>query len=364
MQGMGRASHLTCGRCAKTFTSSEAVNRCDCGEPLLVNYDLPAIHNHWRKDDLRTSVNSMWRYAPVLPADLAEAVTLAEGWTPLLHASRLGRECGARNLLIKDESRNPSSSFQARGLSCAVTMAKKLGIGKLAVSSAGNAASALAAYAAVAGLEAHIFPPREMPEPNFVECKALGANVRAVDVSGRKQREGGFELAAPQEPYRIEGLKTIGYEIAEQLDWELPDAILHPCGAAGQTGIWKAFSELEQLGWIGNKRPKMVLVQAAGGQSIVPAFEKTATLMEIPKDEMMDAALLLARSEGIFPAPQAGACVAATKRLLDSGYLSPDDRIVLVNTGSGLKYLNAYATRFPRQGASEQDKLGGLITPR
>lgn len=361
---MGRASHLTCGRCAKTFTSSDTVNLCDCGDPPLVNYDLPAIRNQWRKDDLRTAVNSMWRYAPVLPADLTEAVTIEEGWTPLMRANRLGRECGARNLWIKDESRNPSYSFQARGFSCAVTMAKKLGIGKLAVSSAGDAGSALAAYAAAAGLAAHIFMPREVPEPNFVECKALGANVTVAVVPGRKQREGGVEVAAPQEPYRIEGMKTMGYEIAEQLNWELPDAILHPCGGVGQIGMWKAFSELEQLGWIGNKRPKIIAVQAACGQSFVQAFEKTMTLIEIPKDEMMDAALLLARSQGIFPAPKAGACVAAAKRLLGSGYLSPDDRIVLVNTGSGLKYLNAYATRFPRQGASEQDKLGGLITPR
>jgi len=407
---MGRPSDLTCSRCAKTFTSSRAVNLCDCGAPLLVNYDLPAVRNSWRKDDLKTAINSMWRYAPVLPADLADAVTLHEGWTPLTRANRLGRECGARNLWIKDESRNPTDSFKARGLSCAVTMAKKLGIRKLAVPSAGNAASALAAYAAAAGLEAHIFMPRDVPEANLVECQAFGANVTLVEgligdcariVSERKHPEGWFEVTTLKEPYRIEGKKTMGYEIAEQFDWRLPDAILYPCGGGvGQIGMWKAFSELEQLGWIGAERPKMIAVQAAGCQPIVRAFERKLEASEIwpdantvasglrvpkalgdflvlnsiresrgaaiavPDEAIIDAGLQLARCEGIFPAPEGGACVAALKSLLGSGYLSADERIVIFNTGSGLKYLEAYATRFSRQSASEQDKLGGLITPR
>jgi threonine synthase len=407
---MGRVSDLTCSRCAKTLTSSRAVNLCDCGAPLLVNYDLPAIRNNWRKDDLKSAINSMWRYAPVLPADLAEAVTLHEGWTPLTRADRLGQECGARDLWIKDESRNPTDSFKARGLSCAVSMAKKLGIRKLAVPSAGNAASALAAYAAAAGLEAHIFMPRDVPEANFVECRAFGANVTLVDgligdcarlVSERKQQQGWFEVTTLKEPYRIEGKKTMGYEIAEQFDWRLPDAILYPCGGGvGQIGMWKAFSELEQLGWIGAARPKMIAVQAAGCQPIVRAFERkmeasdswpdantVASGLRVPKalgdflvlnsiresggaavavpdEAIIDAGLQLARCEGIFPAPEGGACVAALKNLLGSGFLSADERIVIFNTGSGLKYLEAYATRFSRQGASEQDKLGGLITPR
>ncbi|HEX3684335.1 MAG TPA: threonine synthase [Bryobacteraceae bacterium] len=407
---MGRPTDLTCSRCAKTLTSSRAVNLCDCGAPLLVNYDLPAIRNSWRKDHLKTAVNSMWRYAPVLPADPAEAVSLHEGWTPLTRADKLGRECGARNLWIKDESRNPTDSFKARGLSCAVTMAKKLGIRKLAVPSAGNAASALAAYAAAAGLEAHIFMPRDVPEANLVECQAFGANVTLVDgligdcariVSERKQQEGWFEVTTLKEPYRIEGKKTMGYEIAEQFDWRLPDAILYPCGGGvGQIGMWKAFSELEQLGWIGAARPKMIAVQAAGCQPIVRAFERKLEASEfwpdantvasglrvpkalgdflvlnsiresrgaaiaVPDEAIIDAGLQLARCEGIFPAPEGGACVAALNSLLGSGYLSADERIVIFNTGSGLKYLEAYATRFSRQGASEQDKLGGLITPR
>lgn len=352
----------------------------------------------------------MWRYSPVLPAALAEAVTLAEGWTPLMPACRLGDALGARNLWIKEESRNPTDSFKARGMSCAVTMAKKLGIRKLAAPSAGNAASALAAYAAAAGLEAHIFMPRDVPQSNFIECKAFGANVTLVDglisdcgriVAERKQREGWFEVSTLKEPYRIEGKKTMGYEIAEQFDWQLPDAIVYPCGGGvGQIGMWKAFAELEELGWIGDKRPKMITVQAMGCQPIVRAFESgddtsepwpaahtVASGLRVPKalgdflvlrsiresggtalaisdEDMMDAGLLLAGTEGIFPAPEGGACVAAVKRLLQSRFLSSDEQIVIFNTGSGLKYSEAYSTRFPRYSASEHDKLGGLITPR
>ena len=376
----------------------------------MVHYDLQAIRNTWRKEDLTTAPSNMWRYAPVLPADPHDAVTLDEGWTPLVKVARLGQQFGARNLWLKDESRNPTDSFKARGLSCAVTMAKKLGLKKLAIPSAGNAASALAAYAAAAGIEAHIFMPRDVPQSNFTECQAFGANVTLVDglisdcariVSERKQREGWFEVTTLKEPYRIEGKKTMGYEVAEQFDWHLPDAILYPCGGGvGQIGMWKAFQELEQLGWIGSQRPKMIAVQAAGCQPIVRALESNkeasdfwpdahtlASGLRVPKalgdslvlksiresggtaiaisdEEMLDAGLLLARCEGIFPAPEGGACVAAVKHLLDAGWLAPDDRTVIFNTGSGLKYLEAYSTRFSRLGASEQDKLGGLITPR
>jgi threonine synthase len=375
-----------------------------------VNYDLAAIRQTWHKEDLKGAVSSMWRYAPLLPADPGEAVTLGEGWTPLTRATRIGRFYGARDLWIKDESQNPTDSFKARGMSCAVTMAKKLGIPKLAAPSAGNAASALAAYAAAAELEAHIFMPRDVPQANFIECQAFGANTILVDglisdcariVSERKEREGWFEVTTLKEPYRIEGKKTMGYEIAEQLDWQLPDAILYPCGGGvGQIGMWKAFRELEELGWIGSKRPKMIAVQAAGCQPIVRAFEEkqeasefwpaahtVASGLRVPKalgdrlvlesiyesggaavpvtdEEMIDAGLELARTEGIFPAPEGGACAAAAKRLLASGFLGPQDRIVIFNTGSGLKYLEAYSTRFPSYIASEQDKLGGLITPR
>ena len=352
----------------------------------------------------------MWRYSPVLPAEADEAVTLGEGWTPLLQAHRLGKELGATDLWIKDEAQNPTGSFKARGLCCAVTMAKKLGVHALAIPSAGNAAGALAAYAAHGGLEAHIFMPSDVPQANFIECVAAGSKVTLVDglisdcgrlVSERKERENWFEVSTLKEPYRIEGKKTMGYEIAEQFDWQLPDAILYPCGGGvGLIGIWKAFGELEALGWIGSKRPKMISVQAQGCQPITRAFEQNAevsefwenastvasglrvpkalgdflvlralresegTAMSVSDEEMLDAALLLAKSEGIFAAPESGACVSAVKRLIGTGFLKPQERIVILSTGSGYKYLEAYSTRFSRRVASETDKLGGLITPR
>ena len=406
---MGQVSNLTCSRCHKHFPAGRLANLCECGGPLLVEYDLPRIRACWRKDDLKHAVNSMWRYAPVLPADEDEAVTLSEGWTPLVHATALGRAINAEQLWIKDEGRNPTDSFKARGLSCAITMARKLGVRKLAIPSAGNAAGALAAYAAAAGLEAHIFMPKDVPLANFIECKAYGANVTLVDglisdcgrmVAERKDREGWFDVSTLKEPYRIEGKKTMGYEVAEQFGWEVPDAILYPCGGGvGLIGMWKAFSEMEQLGFIGSKRPKMISVQAEGCAPITRAFEQNAETSEffldartvasglrVPKalgdflvlravresggiaisvsdDEMLESALLLARSQGIFPAPEGGACIAAVQRLLRTGFLKPEERIVIYNTGSGLKYLEAYSTRFPRRATSEQDKLGGLITP-
>ncbi len=353
---------------------------------------------------------TMWRYDPVLPASRNEAVCLGEGWTPLIKAEKLGQKLGAHNLWIKDEGQNPTDSFKARGLCCAVTMAKKLGAKKLAIPSAGNAASALAAYAAAAGLEANIFMPRDVPQANFVECKAYGANVTLVDglisdcgkiVAERKDREGWFEVSTLKEPYRIEGKKTMGYEVAEQFGWQLPDAILYPCGGGvGLIGMWKAFDELQKLGWIVGKRPKMISVQAAGCGPITRAFEQKAessefwqdahtvasglrvpkalgdflvlrairesegTAISISDEDMLDAGQETASSAGIFPAPEGGACVAAVKQLLQAGFLRTEEQIVIFNTGSGLKYLEAYSTRFPRHAAGEQDKLGGLITPR
>ena len=407
---MGQASTLTCSRCDKTFDPNELKNLCECGGPLLVHYDLEEIRKQWRPADLKDAVGSMWRYAPVLPAQLDEAVTLNEGWTPLLRAEALGGEIGAGNLWIKDEGRNPTDSFKARGLCCAVTMAKKLGARKLAIPSAGNAAGALAAYAAAAHMEAHIFMPRDVPQANFIECQAYGANVTLVNglisdcgrmVAERKDREGWFEVSTLKEPYRIEGKKTMGYEVAEQFDWQVPDAILYPCGGGvGLIGMWKAFAELEDLGWIGAKRPKMISVQAKGCEPITRAYqqgsessefwkdahtvasglrvpkalgdflvlrairESGGTALSIADEEMIDGGLQMARCEGIFPAPEGGACVAAAKRLIESGFLKPEEKIVIYNTGSGLKYLEAYSIRFPRQAPTEQDKLGGLITPR
>lgn len=407
---MGKPIKLVCSRCNKTFSANELLNLCECGGPLLVRYDLAAVRARWPREALQNAAANMWRYEPVLPASLEEAVTLGEGWTPLLAVPKLAAELGARNVWVKDEGTNPTGSFKARGMSAAVTMARKLGATKLAAPSAGNAGGALAAYAAAAELEAHIFMPADVPQANFIECKALGAQVTLVNglisdcgriVGEQKEKEGWFEVSTLKEPHRIEGKKTMGYELAEQFVWQIPDAILYPCGGGvGLIGMWKAFEELEELGWIGRKRPKMIAVQAAGCAPIVRAFEQNAETSEawigahtvasglrVPKalgdflvlrairasggtaiavsdEEILDGALALARLEGIFAAPETGACVATLGRLFQNGFLQPEERVVIFNTGSGLKYLEAYATRSPRRAASEQDKLGGLITPR
>ncbi len=407
---MGEPTEIVCSRCGNKYAPGQLLNLCICGGPLLVAYDLMAIASRWRKTDLQNAVSSMWRYDAVLPASRQEAVTLDEGWTPVRQAVALGESFGASDIWVKDEGRNPTDSFKARGLSCAVTMARKFEATRLAIPSAGNAGSALAAYAAAAGLEAHVFMPLDVPQSNFVECRSYGAKVTLVDgligdcgrmVSERKQREGWFEVSTLKEPYRIEGKKTMGYELAEQFEWQLPDAILYPCGGGvGLIGMWKAFHELEQIGWIGSKRPKIIAVQAKGCEPISEAFrngqetsrpfegaytvasglrvpkalgdflvlralrESKGTAISVSDEEMLDAGVLLAEREGIFAAPEGGACVAALPHLFAAGFLRRDERIVIYNTGSGLKYLEAYSTRFPRQSASQYDKLGGLITPR
>jgi threonine synthase len=405
-----KATHLECSLCGKRREANAPANLCECGGPLLVRYDLDVIRHRWRRREVPNGPATMWRYAPVLPASAEFIVTLGEGWTPLLRTRRLGARIGAENLWVKDEGLNPTGSFKARGLSCAISMCKELGIGRVAIPSAGNAASALAAYAAAAGLEAHIFMPKDVPQANFLECMAYGAHVTLVDglisdcgrmVAERGPAEGWFDISTLKEPYRIEGKKTMGYEVAEQMDWELPDAIFYPTGGGvGLIGMWKAFAEMEKLGWIGGRRPKMVAVQAEGCQPVVRAFEENqqrstffdgahtvAAGLRVPKplgdflvlqgvresggtaiavsdDEMLDAGVQMASDEGIYAAPEGAACVAAAQKLIANGFLKPTDRIVLYNTGSGLKYPEAYSTRFPRTAASEQDKLGGLITPR
>jgi threonine synthase len=358
----------------------------------------------------------MWRYAPALPVQNQNSIiSLGEGMTPLLSARRTGARIGANDLLIKDEGLNPTGSFKARGLSCAISMCVELGVKVLAIPSAGNAASALSAYAAAAGLEAHIYMPADVPQANFIECKAYGAHVTLVDglisdcgrIVGERCKETAgtpdawFDISTLKEPYRIEGKKTMGYEVAEQLGWTLPDAILYPAGGGvGMIGMWKAFAEMEALGWTGNKRPKMIAVQAEGCQPIVRAFQEGAeasrfwdgaatvaaglrvpkplgdrlTLqavresggcaIAVPDRDLMDAGIQLAAEEGIFAAPEGAACIAAAERLLREGFLKASDKIVVYNTGSGLKYLEAYSVRFPRVASGETDKLGGLITPR
>jgi threonine synthase len=408
---MTTITHLECSQCGKRYEAARPHNLCECGGPLLVRYDLEKVRQSWNRDWIASGPSTMWRYAPVLPVSKPAAiVTLGEGMTPLIPTPRLGARVGARDLWVKDEGINPTGSFKARGLACAISMCRELGITRVAIPSAGNAASAMAAYAAAAGIQAHIFMPQDVPQSNYVECKAFGACVTLVQgnisdcakmVAAGKDREGWFDVSTLKEPYRIEGKKTMGYELAEQMNWELPDAIFYPTGGGvGLIGMWKAFDEMEQLGWCGSKRPKMISVQAAGCAPVVRAWEQgkdrsefwegaetVAAGLRVPKplgdfliidalrksggtavaasdDEIIDAGLELAALEGMFVAPEGAACIAALKKLLASGFLKPDEKIVIYNTGSGLKYLEAYGPRFPRNTASEQDKLGGVITPR
>jgi len=391
---MPRAKFLECSLCGTKLDAGQVANLCSCGGPLLVRYDLDIIRHRWLRRDVANGPATMWRYAPVLPPSPESIVSLGEGWTPLVRSNRLGARIGAENLWVKDEGLNPTASFKARGLSCAVSMCVELGIRKVAIPSAGNAASAMAAYAAAAGIEAHIFMPIDVPQANYLECKAYGAHVTLINglisdcariVAERGPSEGWFDVSTLKEPYRIEGKKTMGYEVAEQMGWELPDAIFYPTGGGvGMIGMWKAFEEMDRLGWIGSRRPKMIAVQAAGCQPVVRAFEENearskfyenaetvAAGLRVPKplgdflvldavrasggtaiavtdDEMLDAGVQLASDEGIYAAPEGAACVAGAQKLLASGFLKPSDRIVLYNTGSGLKYPEAYSTRFPR----------------
>jgi len=391
---MQAVTHLECSRCGKRYERGRVLNLCECGGPLLVRYDLETLRRSWSRDQIAQGPNSMWRYAPVLPARVESIVSLGEGMTPLIRTQRLGARAGADNLWVKDEGLNPTGSFKARGLSCAISMAVELGIKKVAIPSAGNAASAMAAYAAAAGIESHIFMPRDVPQSNFIECKAFGSHVTLVDglisdcakiVNDGRATEGWFDVSTLKEPYRIEGKKTMGYELAEQMGWQLPDVIFYPTGGGvGIIGLWKAFDEMEALGWIGSRRPKMIAVQAAGCQPVVRAYEDGAERSEfwenaqtvasglrVPKplgdflileavrksggtaiavsdDQLSEAGIQLASDEGIFVAPEGAACVAALQKLLDRGFLKRDERIVIYNTGAGLKYLEAYSTRFPR----------------
>ena len=391
-------THLECSLCKKSFARGEAHGLCDCGGPLLVRYDLEAVRRSWTRDDIARGPNTMWRYGAVLPPSPESVISLGEGMTPLIRTRRLGARIGADNLWIKDEGLNPTGSFKARGLSCAISMAAELGLRKLAIPSAGNAASALAAYAAAAGIEAHIFMPQDVPQSNYIECRAFGAHVTLVDglisdcariVSERRAEEGWFDVSTLKEPYRIEGKKTMGYEVAEQMGWELPDAIFYPTGGGvGMIGMWKAFAEMETLGWIGRERPKMIAVQAEGCQPVVRAWEQgesrskfwenahtVASGLRVPKplgdflvldavresggtavaasdEELINAGVKLASEEGIFAAPEGAACIPALEKLLVSGFLKRSDRIVIYNTGAGLKYLEAYSQVFPRPAIS------------
>ena len=268
-------THLECAACGLRHEAQRLHNLCrECGKPLLVRYDLGRAKRSLTKESLKGRRADLWRYREVLPVeDDDNIVSLGEGWTPLLPAERLGKKLGLDRLFIKDEGQNPTQSFKARGMATAVSMAKELGATKLAVPSAGNAAGALAAYSARAGIECFIFMPKDTPRANVVECEQTGAHFTLMDglitdcgaeVGRRKEAEGWFDVSTLKEPYRVEGKKTLGYELAEQFDWKLPDVIIYPTGGGtGLIGMWKAFAEMEQMGWIGSERPRMVTVQAA-----------------------------------------------------------------------------------------------------
>ncbi len=404
---MAIISYFECSKCGEHSNAEVARNVCltDRG-PLYVRYDLEAIRQNTSRDSVADGPTSMWRYAAVLPD--AEPVTLGEGMTPMLRSRKY------KNLLIKDEGLNPTGSFKARGMSAALTMARHYGIKKLAAPSAGNAGGALAAYSAAAGLEAYVFMPKDVPLANRLEVEASGAHLTLVDglisdcgrmVAERKDAEGWFDVATLKEPFRVEGKKTMGYEVAEQLGWRLPDAILYPTGGGvGLIGMWKAFDEMEQLGWIpAGKRPKMICIQADGCAPIIKALqeEKPASEMwqnahtlaaglRVPKaygdsiildivrksggtavsvsdDEIMAAVKRMASDEGIFAAPEGAAALAAYEVLLNHGFLKASDEVVLFNTGSGYKYLDTFASywgvdpfalRLPKS-----RNIGGIIGP-
>ncbi|MBA3650940.1 MAG: threonine synthase [Chthoniobacterales bacterium] len=383
-------THLTCTACGLEHEWSVLQNLCTaCQKPLFPVYDLAAAGKTFTRESLLGRERSLWRYREVLPLPLeVEPVSLGEGGTPLLRADRFGAHLGLSDLRVKDESLNPTQSFKARGMSVAVSMAQHLGATKLAVPTAGNAGGALAAYAARAGLEAHIFMPSDTPRANVVECRELGAHVTLIDglitdcgaeIARRKVAEGWFDLSTLKEPYRVEGKKTLGYELAEQLDWKLPDVIFYPTGGGtGLIGMWKAFDEMETLGWIGAERPRMFSIQASGCAPIVRAFEAGETSaaefpnahtrasgLRVPKavgdflmlhilresnggalavddDEMIRVTREVGAKEGLFVAPEGAACFAALRALCAEDKIAPDEQVVIFNTGSGVKYLECY----------------------
>jgi threonine synthase len=383
-------THLECSRpCgAPVLSPHERHHLCRCGAPLLARYDLDGARR-WLRDSLKDRAPNMWRYRELMPIFESETpVTLGEGMTPLFHATRLGARLGLESLYVKDESLNPTNSFKARGQSAAITRARALGVTTVSVPSAGNAGNAMAAYAAQAGLVANVFLPRDVKKPFIRECQLYGADVTLVDGvitdAARAATEAGsslgwYDVSTLKEPYRIEGKKTMAYELAEQMEWEWPDWIVYPTGGGtGMVGMWKAFDEIERLGWVApGRRPRMVSVQAEGCAPIVRAFdrgedtaaawenpatvadglrvpraigdflilravrESGGTALAVPDAAMIDGMLQLGATEGISAAPEGGAALAAIRTLVANGTIGPRDRVVLFNTGGALKYLDA-----------------------
>ncbi|HZW95075.1 MAG TPA: threonine synthase [Candidatus Eremiobacteraceae bacterium] len=405
---MSRLTHLECTRCGESFPADHPQTVCPKdGGILYARYDLANIKKSFSPASLLPLAPTMWRYDAVLPE--ATPVTLGEGFTPMLRSREYP------NVFIKDEGLNPTGSFKARGLSAAVTMARHFGLKKLAIPSAGNAAGALAAYAAAAGIEAHIFMPKDVPMANRIECHFYGAEVTLVDglisdcarkIAELKEKEvwkkeGWFDVSTTKEPYRVEGKKTMGYEVAEQLGWKLPDGIIYPTGGGvGLLGMWKAFDEMEHLGFIGSERPNMISVQAAGCAPIVKAWDeghataemwpRASTLasgLRVPKPygdylileilkksgglalsatdtEILEATRHWAKVEGIFAAPEGAASLVAYQKLLANEFFTADDKVVLFNTGSGLKYLDVLDTKDAKAAAPQASRaIAGIIGP-
>ncbi|HUF00525.1 MAG TPA: threonine synthase [Anaerolineales bacterium] len=382
-------TRLECSKCHKEYSHRQIQTFCpNCKATLLPKYDLDAARGKLDRDEISRRSKGMWRWQELLPVLHQEnQIFLGEGDAPLLPLPHLEKELGLSNLYVKDESNNPTGSFKARGLAAAISKAKELGIGKVIIPTAGNAGGAMAAYAARAGLKSHIFMPKDTPIANIVESRIAGAEVVLVDglisdaaaLAGEKARaEGWFDVSTFKEPYRVEGKKVMGYELAEAFGWSLPDVIIYPTGGGtGLVGMWKAFAELEALGWLEDtKRPRMVSVQAEGCAPVVKAFQANASSCEfwenaqtiasglrVPKsfadhlilqdiydssgtaiavsdDLTLKAQEQLARMEGIFAAPEGAATLAALQELIQQGWVHPEERIVLFNTGSGLKYLD------------------------
>lgn len=373
-----------------TYDPHQLMNLCpQTGKPLLVRYDLARAARTLTREALATRPPTLWRYEEVLPVrDDRAIIDLGEGWTPLIQTARLGGHIGCLRTYVKDEGLNPTGSFKARGLSVAVSRAYELGATSIAIPSAGNAAGAMSAYAAAVGLPAYVFMPADVPLAFRAECEALGAHVTLVDGlindCGAKVREGAaehgwFDVSTLKEPYRIEGKKTMGYELAEQLNWTLPDVIIYPTGGGtGLVGMWKAFDEMEHMGLIGSQRPRMVTVQSEGCAPIVKAFhegqefaelwpnartiadglrvpvavgdflilralrESNGTAVAVSDEVMMEYTNLLGAMTGIFAAPEGGACLAAQVQLLNNGWIAPDESVVLFNTGTGAKYAHLW----------------------
>ena len=387
---MGFLIDLVCTKTGKAYSKDQLWNLSpEADAPLFARYDLDAAAKTMRREKLAERVPTMWRYAEVLPVENEQfQVSLGEGFTPLLQATSLGREIGVPKLYIKDEGLNPTGSFKARGMSAAISRAAELGAQAIAIPSAGNAGGATAAYAARAGLPAHIFMPKDVPPANYIECKVLGAHVELIDglisdcgkiVASRKEAEGWFDISTLKEPYRVEGKKTMGYELAEQFDWELPEVVIYPTGGGtGLIGMWKAFDEMEHMGWIGPERPRMISVQAAGCAPIVRAYragdehaepwtdaETIAAGLRVPAavgdflmlkairdsggcalsvtdEELMASASKMAAAVGSFPAPEGAATLSALEKLIAQNLVSERDRVVLFNTGTGLKYIELF----------------------